>query len=116
MGNEIENQVDYRQVYIKDDDDSTFNMWLLDCYNKTAENGPSILCSLLYLYPANESNDDQTDSNGGLTPSRAINVRWRTEALGQQRLLRISGLIQHGESQSLRDANLFSRILLHGIC
>ncbi|KAJ0421307.1 hypothetical protein BJY00DRAFT_323322 [Aspergillus carlsbadensis] len=65
VGNEMGNLRDFGQVYMRDDENQVSNMWVLDYYNETAGNGPSMLCSLAYQHPANESNDEQTDSNDG---------------------------------------------------
>ncbi|KAL2861971.1 hypothetical protein BJX68DRAFT_14041 [Aspergillus pseudodeflectus] len=65
VGNELNHPGDFGQVYMRDDENQASNMWVLDYYNETAGNGPSMLYSLTYPHPANESNDDQTDSNDG---------------------------------------------------
>jgi hypothetical protein len=65
VGNELNHPGDFGQVYMRDDESQASNMWVLDYYNETAGNGPSMLYSLTYPHPANESNDDQTDSNDG---------------------------------------------------
>ncbi|KAL4885413.1 hypothetical protein BJY04DRAFT_230958 [Aspergillus karnatakaensis] len=64
IGNEMGLNSGYPQVYMRDDDTPP-NMWLLDYYNETAGNGPSMLYSLTYPQPPYDPNDDQTDSNDG---------------------------------------------------
>ncbi|KAL4914577.1 hypothetical protein BDW62DRAFT_219990 [Aspergillus aurantiobrunneus] len=66
MGNELGSSDDFGQVYMRDDDNPTSNLWVLDYYNDTAGNGPSMLYSLTYPHQAHDPNDDQTDSNHGL--------------------------------------------------
>ncbi|KAL2818058.1 hypothetical protein BJX63DRAFT_384469 [Aspergillus granulosus] len=65
VGSEINHAGEYSQVYMRDEDNQPPNMWVLDYYNETAANGPSMLYSLTYPYLPSESNDDQTDSNDG---------------------------------------------------
>jgi hypothetical protein len=63
LGNEIGLRGGYGEVYMRDDDNVTPNLWLLDYYNVTAGNGPSMLYSLPYPHHDIHPIDDQADSN-----------------------------------------------------
>lgn len=65
MGSEIGGPGDLGQVYMRDDDSITPNLWVLDYYNETASNGPSMFYSLTYPPPPHNPNEDQTQRNGG---------------------------------------------------
>lgn len=64
MGNEIGGSGDLEQVYMTDDDSITPSLWVLDYYNETASNGPSMFYSLAYPPPPHNPTDDHTQSSG----------------------------------------------------
>lgn len=66
MGSEMGGSGDLGQVYMTDDDNIAPNLWVLDYYNETASNGPSMLYSLTYPPPPHYPNDDQAQGHGGL--------------------------------------------------
>ncbi|KAL4864855.1 hypothetical protein BDV12DRAFT_158423 [Aspergillus spectabilis] len=65
LGNEISLTGGYPQVYMRDDDTSTPNLWLFDFYNETAGNGPSMLYSLPYPHHEADANNGPAGSNDG---------------------------------------------------